>query len=85
MKIDLSAALEALKGANFVRKDEYAIVRVSLKDNLSEKNKPSITWDLYAYSKDGKRSTWIMNSNTFDEALIQLEKELQPTDRFIEE
>jgi len=82
MKVDLSAALKALQAAPFV-KSGYSTVRVALhKDDDGEE---TVIWDLYAYSEDGKRSKWTLGNDTFDAALAALEKDLQPSARFIEE
>jgi hypothetical protein len=82
MKVDLSAALKALQEAPFV-KSGYATVRPTF--HADDNGTLTLQWDLYAYSSDGQRSSWVMNQPTFDAALVALEKDLRPTDRFVEE
>jgi len=83
MKVDLSAALKALQASEFVKANDYMVVKVALKANLHECE--GLSWELYAYTPDGKNSAWSSDGKTFTEALSDLKEKLRPSDPFIED
>lgn len=91
MKVDLSAAMEALHSLEWI-KPGYSEVRVSL--HRDDDGTERITWDIYAYRNGGdivKDNAWVMGHASFDEAVKELKKVLQeeytldnPKQKFIE-
>lgn len=84
MKIDITAALEALQEHKDIKGENMIAVKVELA-RYSNSDTPFLRWDLYAYGKDGKSHEWSGGQESFPEALKVLLAKLKNEKTFIEE